>query len=255
MIDEAEYMQNVDKSSFADFTLENYKRLLEIAKNKYSFKRFIEANSQDKFILWRHDIDFCVHTALKMAQIDAEFNVHSTFFVLLTSEFYNVFAKDIKAALLKILALGHDVGLHFDASCYDIRNDEDLTLKLQNEKKLIDDLLDYNISVFSFHNPTEATTQFNKLYYANMVNTYAEYFQKEVAYCSDSNGYWRFNRLEDVLNREVDNRLQVLTHPIWWTEEAMSPRNKVTRSIEMNAKRQNELYDTLIEKFQRKNIK
>ena len=33
-----------------------------------------------------------------------------------------------------------------------------------------------------------------------MINTYAKYFKENVEYCSDSNGYWRYKRLEDFLN-------------------------------------------------------
>jgi hypothetical protein len=66
-----------------------------------------------------------------------------------------------------------------------------------------------------------------------LLNTYGEYFRKKVFYCSDSNGHWRFKRLKDVLEDTPENvpRLQVLTHPVWWTEESMSPKKRFAKCI------------------------
>ena len=47
-----------------------------------------------------------------------------------------------------------------------------------------------------------------------MINAYAKYFKDNVEYCSDSNGYWRHQRLENFLNNKHD-KIQVLTHPVW----------------------------------------
>ena len=49
-------------------------------------------------------------------------------------------------------------------------------------------------------------------------------------YVSDSNGYWRFRRLDAVLADADVERLHVLTHPEWWPPEPMSPRARLERS-------------------------
>ena len=44
-------------------------------------------------------------------------------------------------------------------------------------------------------------------------------------YCSDGNGYWRFERLTEFINKNK-NHIHVLTPSIWWQSEAMSPYKK-----------------------------
>ena len=65
-----------------------------------------------------------------------------------------------------------------------------------------------------------------------MINTYAKEIKTAVTYCSDSNGYWRFKRMFDLIANEKPEKLQILTHPEWWTLNIMSPKEKVWRSIE-----------------------
>ena len=64
-------------------------------------------------------------------------------------------------------------------------------------------------------------------------------------YVSDSNGYWRFERLPEVLAAGAHERLHVLTHPEWWQEEAMSPRERILRCIAGRARRRGDRHDPL----------
>jgi len=73
-------------------------------------------------------------------------------------------------------------------------------------------------------------------------------------HCSDSNGYWRFKRLEDVLMDRSIDKLQVLTHPVWWQDEVSSPRARVHRSIDQRASNLKDRYHDRLAKFDRLNI-
>ena len=87
-----------------------------------------------------------------------------------------------------------------------------------------------------------------------MINAAAEYFYTDVGFCSDSNGYWRNRRLEDVLREATDERLQVLTHPEMWQDIAMSPRQRVYRCIDGRAQRTKERYEQFLREHSRDNI-
>lgn len=78
--------------NFNDFTLSNYRSLLSLALTKYEFRLFNQEYLH-KSILLRHDLEFSVPIALRMAEIEAELGIRSTYFVQLHSEFYNMLEK------------------------------------------------------------------------------------------------------------------------------------------------------------------
>jgi len=108
--------------------------------------------------------------------------------------------------------------------------------------------------VFSFHNPVAAHMSCEADTYGGLVNCYSRRFKTEVSYCSDSNGYWRFRRLQDVLTDATDSCLQILTHPGWWQETAMPPRQRIFRSVYGRAKTTMRLYDAGLDAHGRQNI-
>ena len=117
------------------------------------------------------------------------------------------------------------------------------------------DQFDIPVNVFSFHNPTEEVLkQYTLQNYCDMINTYSSFFRKKVGYCSDSNGYWRHRRLEDVLSVGNDTCMQVLTHPIWWDEHIMSPKEKIRKCIQNRAVATEDYYDHLLLEMERENI-
>ena len=67
--------------------------------------------------------------------------------------------------------------------------------------------------------------------YYSMIMLYFCHFKEKYNYCSDSLGYWRFDRLEDVLNDDSIKHLQVLTHDANWTDEVLSPRKRVRKFV------------------------
>lgn len=237
-----------------DFTRNNYRRLVKMAKEKYIFRFFSNFAPGERYILWRHDVDFSVHSARKLALIEGEEGVVSTFFLHMHSMFYNLFEKEISDLCFEIKSAGHNLGLHFDPDYYSIQNDDQFRELLTREKKMLEDLLGCKVEAVSFHNPTPEILHANKMEYCGMINAYAEYFHKQVGYCSDSSGYWRHRRLEDVLSAGEDPCLQVLTHPEWWQDEAMLPYQRILRCIEGRAKKTKQNYQAMLQGLGRENV-
>jgi hypothetical protein len=247
-------MDAAERYHYADFTRANYRRLLRLAKERYRFRTFTDFDREERFVLWRHDVDASVHSALRLAEIESGEGVVSTYFLHLHSAFYNLLERPVAECVTRILQGGHRLGLHFDASYYGARAEHDLEALLAAERRLLGEAFGADVDVFSFHNPDAVTLGFVEWSYAGMVNTYARYFREEVGYCSDSNGYWRFRRLEDVLDDGTDQRLQVLTHPEWWQERPMPPRERVQRCIDGRARRTGEAYDAVLRGAGRENV-
>ncbi len=247
-------MGNATRYDFADFTVENFRRLVRMAKSNYKFRWFTDFDPDEKFVLWRHDVDFSVHRAVRLARVEAEEAVGATYFLHLHSEFYNLLEREVSSLVRELVALGHALGLHFDTHYYGVERRDQLERLLAREKRVLDDCFNAEIRAFSFHNTTSATAAFSEREYAGLINAYGDYFRTEVPYCSDSNGYWRHRRLEDVLQQATDPRLQVLTHPELWQDQVMSPKERVYRCIEGRAVKTKRWYDEILRANGRENV-
>lgn len=226
-------MTNREKYKFDDFTLANYERLVALAVEKgYNFisytDEFIE-NRRD--MLWRHDVEFEPDVALKMAEIEHKYSVKATYFFQIHSPFYNIFDKHYTDVFHKIYALGHDVGLHFDSHFYGINDEAQLNKYIELDRTYFEAVMGVKIKTYSFHNTTQFTQSCLKPMYGGLINVYSSHFKEKYSYCGDSLGYWRFDRLEEVLNDDNIQHLQVLTHDANWTEEVLSPRKRVRKFV------------------------
>lgn len=75
-----------EKYHFNDFTRESYNINIGLAKKNYEFITYPECFEKNKFILWRHDVDFSMHTAKKLVEIENKNEVRATYFPKRTPE-------------------------------------------------------------------------------------------------------------------------------------------------------------------------
>jgi hypothetical protein len=242
-----------DTYHFSDFTVSNYFKILQEATLNYSFIFFNEEIDGNSIIL-RHDLEFSVEIALKMAHIEAELGIKSTYFVQLHSEFYNTLEKKNIQQLHEIKNLGHQIGLHFDTHFWNISNEDELHKHLLTDKKTLETYLQTEIKAFSFHNNNDFTMSCREESYCGLINVYSDHFRNSYAYNADSLGFWRFERLEDILTQKKYDKLQVLIHDGLWQDEILPPRQRVFKVIDDNSNRLKQLYDSHLFKIGQKNI-
>jgi len=202
--------------------LELYEVLLKKTASTYSFAKInsalneLELVQQDKPICFlRHDIDFSPVNAVRMAKLEKQYGICSTYTVLLSGGYYNPFEKHVRELIREIKSCGHEVGLHFDPTVHDISDEALLPARIKEEASALEDLIAAPVSMFSFHNTTDFSMSCRDREYGGLLNAYSNFFHNDVEYTSDSNGYWRFRSWDELLleNHKV---IQVLTHPIWW---------------------------------------
>lgn len=232
-------MTNREKYRFDDFTFENYRKLIQLAKAK-GFLFILHKDDfvpERKDIIWRHDVEFEPDIALKMAKIEAEIGVKATYFFQLHSPYYNVVDSHYREVFYQIKNLGHCVGLHFDSTYWGITDENQLNDYIILDKEYFEKNMDVEIDTFSFHNTTPFTQSCLEYKYGGLINVYSSFFKKNYNYCGDSLGYWRFDRLEDVLNDGNVKHLQVLTHDANWSDEVLSPRKRFAKIMHDHADR------------------
>ena len=243
------------RSEFADFTEKNYRELLRLAQKNYTFCGYRTAVT-GRQIIWRHDIDVSMHRALRLAEIEVEEGVRSTYFLYPRSIFYNLLSTDIDRLVRQIILLGHDIALHFDPTHYGpgLARD-DLIAAICNERDLLQREFDVTLTAVSFHlygvleEPMPDDDEVGGL-----VNAYSGRMRETVGYVSDSNGVWLYRRLREVLKEAREDRLQVLTHPEMWTLDVMAPRARLQRAIDGYARAMAKWYDETVARSNRPNL-
>jgi hypothetical protein len=247
-------MNNSERYHFQDFTLDHYRELLTSMAEGYVFRGYTDFKEDESFCILRHDIDLSLKAALEVAHIEKEMGIQSTYFLHFHNEWYNLMEASSRRLVEQIQGLGHHVALHFDALYYTLDSAEEFEQHLAQEKQWMAQLFHVTPKVFSFHNPMGFTLTLEDASYQGMVNTYSSYFKTQVGYCSDSNGIWRHRRMADFLAAREDPRIQILTHPGWWTKEPDSPKSKVERITRERAAETIRYYTELLETCERPNI-
>lgn len=202
------------------FTYEGYRLLLEKLKiNGYQTVSYGDWEKSKRCVILRHDIDNDVQKALRMAALECSGGVKSTYFVLLTSDFYNVFSKNTRDTLGKILACGHALGLHFDEERYPeaAGNMVEICQRIVREAEFLSAAADCRITAVSMHRPSRAMLEAD-LEIPGMINSYGRTFFREFKYLSDSRRRWR-EPVEEVIESGIYNRLHILTHAFWYGEQ------------------------------------
>ncbi len=115
-----------------DFTLEIYKLLLDALKDYevYTVKRYLEERPSRDFVILRHDVDRMPKNALRMAELEAERGILSTYYFRIKG---SLDIENLKA----ISNLTHEVGYHYEV-LGKTKGDKQKAIQLfQDELKLI----------------------------------------------------------------------------------------------------------------------
>ena len=211
----------------SDFSYNYFKKILEVAKDTFQFHLLCDAphviNDVDNSrIFLRHDIDIDLNKALKMAEIEQRFGICSTYMVMLNSPTYDIEISQSKTILQQLMAMGHEVALHFDLE--QIKRNQEISIdsiesEIRQDIKRLENIILQPVQSISFHRPLAQFLR-GPLQIANVVNAYAKELMSW--YLSDSAGNWREGEPLQKLKNPNGNLLQLLIHPIWWGEEHKS---------------------------------
>lgn len=216
-----------------EFTYDSYNNLLKSLKefgfSIVDYSNWTSCLNKKKAIL-RHDIDYDLHKAMRLAKIEYDHGVKSTYFILPRSDFYNVFSPQNAKTISEIISLGHDIGLHFDESI-DRKNDfKDFRVRVEYEKQILELATNTEIKAISMHRPSKWVLE-NDLEFDGLINSYSREFFLNWKYVSDSRMSWR----EDIIKliaSEKYHQLHILTHPFWYHEHERSTE-EILRSFIM----------------------
>ena len=175
------------------FTLDHYREILRAVRDGgYRFAGFDGPPARGDLLL-RHDVDLSLDAALAMAELEAEEDATTTYLLMTRSVFYNLASREGEAALGRLRALGHRVGLHavYPHADLDERFDR----------------------VVAWHNPEPA---YMTAPMDGAANVMEETYFDPATYRSDSNQRWRSGCPHEELRAGAFPWLQMLVHPEIW---------------------------------------
>jgi hypothetical protein len=192
-----------------DFSLAHYRELLQAAKHGgYRFAGFDRAPEPGVVIL-RHDVDLSLDGALAVAEVEAEEDAWSTWFLMTRSVFYNLASSEGEEAIARLRGLGHRVAHHAVYPHVDL-----------------DERFD---PVVAWHNPDP---EYMRAPIDGAVNVMEPPFFDPDHYRSDSNQHWRHGCPHEQLARGGFEWLQLLTHPEIWAFDGATMRQSMESMLD-----------------------
>ena len=98
------------------FSYDEYKEIILLIQEHLPIVSFDDVIDKglEKYCVIRHDIEYSMDRALKLAQLENELNIKSTYCVQVRNNIYNAVSdKNIEIAK-QINDLGHEIALHQD---------------------------------------------------------------------------------------------------------------------------------------------
>jgi len=196
------------------FSYKFYNSILEnLKESEYEIISFeTKEEIKERKILLRHDVDIDIWGAIELGKIENMNGFKSIFFFQPNAEIYNMLSTECEKIIHDLHTMGHDVGLHIDASKFQTASElNDYIYSCFNYYSLYFPLK----RIISFHRPAPFILDGN-IQIKEFINVYDEKFTKRIKYCSDSNHrrFWLQKEYLDSIN--MGHPIQLLTHPIWW---------------------------------------
>ena len=218
------------------FSYKEYTNIINKLLLDFPILSYTQAKTKNNFCILRHDVEFSVERAYNLALLEKSLGVKSTYFFQIRNNCYNVFSQKNINLIKKIHSMGHDIGYH--AHMGGLKNINNIKNYIIQDCKVMGDLLDLPIEVFSFHRPKKEYLKLN-LKFSNLINAYQdEYFTftedlnlLDVLYMADSNHKWKWG---NPLKKNLKNwkKIQILTHPFSWTKEGYNNRDNYKQLLE-----------------------
>lgn len=216
------------------FTYESYEMMLKkLLDRGYVFKNYSNWMEDEKTVILRHDVDYSLEKAAQMSEIEKKMHVEGTYFILLSTNFYNVHSKESKMYIGNIIKNGGNIGLHFDETQYTISSEENIKAYVHHEIEMLSNIIERKINVVSMHRPSKEFLSSN-IKFENVINSYGDIFCREMKYVSDSRRFWREN-IDEIIEGKIYKRLHILTHPYWYMEDKEKSLKQTLRENILNA--------------------
>lgn len=250
------FLKNRGSDGMKLFSYSQYRCLIyEIQKHLPIFDFSEITSDTKKYCVIRHDVEFSVDRALKLAEVENSIGVNSTYCFQMRNNNYNILSEKNIGIVQKIRSMGHHIASHFHTDAFN-RNPNRRSLKecIELECNILSDFLEIPISRFCIHRPKK---QFLATYIEvnNLMNLYGKLFFTfvdendktipEIRYLSDSNHQWKYGNPFELDFSKI-NKVQLNCHPFSWTDFG---HNNLDNFLSMLTEKRTEVIESIKSEF------
>ncbi|HET7435317.1 MAG TPA: hypothetical protein VFN10_11475 [Thermoanaerobaculia bacterium] len=203
------------------FDYETYWSLLSRIRRTHRIVRFEELREGDPaepFCILRHDVDYSPAAALRLAEQESSHGIRATYFLLAGTAYYNLLAPEHAHVAAKLVALGHEVGLHYDVRSFTPFAREEWPRLLRAQATLLGELAGAAVTSVAMHQPALHGSDPFRGAATGFLNAYDDRFTRDAVYVSDSCRAWRNSGWSMIARGDFPPRLHLCLHPINWSE-------------------------------------
>ena len=229
------------------FNYTEYTNIINLIKQNLPIIDFADVNAHtEKFCVIRHDIEFSIDRAVKLAELEKKLGIKTTYTVQLRNNTYNALSEKNIEAIHYIKGLGHCIALHQNPPLMPKKDLIDYVLK---DIETLEHYYGFEVDRFAFHRCGSNPQLLEKyVEVPDKINCYAKeffhYFEGNkpedfrVHYLADSNHKWKYGHPLHIDYSEYPFRMQLLTHPYSWSDNGYTNMPNFNRLIK---ERNNEL--------------
>lgn len=222
---------------------DEYRKILKEVKASGKLKDYKDALSADEFLILRHDVEFSLERAYKMARIEEMECVSSTYFIQITNNSYNALSMQNRKMIKEMSDMGHKIGLHYHLN--GITDPLKTRDGIRDQIRIMSEMCEMPIDRFSIHRPVREV-YYNSIPIDGIINAYSpEFFtlteegaevreeNLEVKYIADSRHRWNYG-YPDAETFHRNRKIQLLIHPDFWSDEGYNAKRNFEKLVEEN---------------------
>lgn len=167
---------------------------------------------EGRFFLVRHDVDISPWAAERLALLEVEEGVRTTYYYRFHAPYYNLLDEKVAASVRRVAALGHEVGLHYEPGYFEALGD-DPTEGTRRDIRVFEELVGFETKTIAQHQPAQGPLL------GEISEKHADAYQRalvrDMPYFGDSGFHWREGCVCTKLGQH--EQIHTLIHPHSWT--------------------------------------
>ena len=212
------------------FSIAHYRRtILRYQDAGYSLVPFrdLDTASSQRVVVMRHDIDISPEYALPVLTAESMLGIRSTVLVRTSAPGYRLSDPDVAAAVRQMDSDGFEIGLHYEFGPDPAKDVDDLTRQRDELEQCIGHSVrgaaPHRVAIAKRPPPVDTVKSLG------LYDAFDPSASSGLKYISDSRRRWREGCFCEWVGKA--ERLQVLTHPVWWRPGSLKQMDETLKLL------------------------